>query len=171
MGKTQELWDAYNKQEQRTGQMLVRGEPIPKGLYHLVCEVLVRHTDGSYLCMKRSVQKPNYGGWYEATAGGSALCGEDKWQCVARELFEETGISGHRFEEVACNREEEKQAFFYTFVCTVDCDKASVRLQEGETEGYRWMSEPEFLEFLHSGWMIPSNRRRYDAYFKKMGYI
>lgn len=171
MGKTQELWDAYNKQEQRTGQTLVRGEPIPKGLYHLVCEVLVRHTDGSYLCMKRSVQKPNYGGWYEATAGGSALCGEDKWQCVARELFEETGISGHRFEEVACNREEEKQGFFYAFVCTVDCDKASVRLQEGETEGYRWMSEPEFLEFLHSGRMIPSNRRRYDAYFKKMGYI
>ena len=89
-----ELWDAYSKEEERIGVTLIRGEEIPQGLYHLVCEVLVRHTDGSFLCMKRSVQKPNYGGWYEATAGGSALAGENKWQCIERELYEETGYQG-----------------------------------------------------------------------------
>ena len=56
-----ELWDAYSKNGELTGDTLVRGEEIPQGLYHLVCEVLVRHIDGSFLCMKRSVQKPNYG--------------------------------------------------------------------------------------------------------------
>lgn len=166
-----ELWDAYSKDEKLTGGTLVRGEKIPQGLYHLVCEVLVRHTDGSYLCMKRSVQKPNYGGWYEATAGGSALTGENKWQCVKRELFEETGISCQEFEEVARFCEEPKQAFFYTFVCTVDCDKDSVQLQEGETEGYVWMSEEEFKEFVNSRKMIPSNRKRYEKYFQRMGYV
>ncbi len=166
-----ELWDAYSEEEKLTGRTLVRGEPIPQGLYHLVCEVLVRHTDGSYLCMKRSAGKLNYGGWYEATAGGSALTGEDRWQCVERELFEETGVVCHRFEEVARFRVERTQAFFYTFVCTVDCEKDSVQLQEGETEGYLWMSEAEFVEFLNSDKMIPSNRSRYEAYFQKMGYI
>ena len=34
--------------------------------------------------------------------------------------------------------EEQKQAFFHNFVCIVECDKASVKLQEGETEGYLW---------------------------------
>lgn len=166
-----ELWDAYSKDEKLVGSTLVRGEEIPQGLYHLVCEVLVRHTDGSYLCMKRSVQKPNYGGWYEATAGGSALQGEDKWQCVERELLEETGISCHGFEEIGWCLEEKKQAFFHVFVCTVNCDKDTVQLQEGETEGYLWMSEKEFIEFINSDKMIPSNRRRYAGYFQRMGYV
>ncbi|MBP3568237.1 MAG: NUDIX hydrolase [Lachnospiraceae bacterium] len=166
-----ELWDAYTKDEELTGDTLVRGEEIPQGLYHLVCEVLVRHMDGSYLCMKRSTEKPNYGGWYEATAGGSALKGEDKWQCVKRELYEETGILCDGFEEVARLCEERKQAFFYTFVCTVDCNKSSVKLQEGETEGYLWMNEAEFKEFVNSDKMIPSNRRRYEKYFRQMGYV
>lgn len=166
-----ELWDAYSKDEELTGRTLVRGEEIPQGLYHLVCEVLVRHTDGSYLCMKRSMKKPNYGGWYEATAGGSALTGENKWQCVKRELCEETGIECHEFEEIARFCEERKQAFFYTFVCTVGCNKSSVQLQEGETEGYIWMNEAEFKKFVNSDKIIPSNRRRYEKYFRQMGYV
>lgn len=166
-----ELWDAYSKDEELVGSTLVRGEEIPQGLYHMVCEVLVRHKDGSYLCMKRSVQKPNYGGRYEATAGGSALAGEDKWQCVARELMEETGIICHEFEEIDCILEERKQAFFHNFVGTVDCEKDSVQLQEGETEGYLWMKEEEFIDFINSDHMIPSNRRRYEKYFQRMGYL
>ena len=166
-----ELWDAYSKEEELLGSMLVRGEEIPRGQYHLVCEVLVRHEDGSFLCMKRSAEKPNYGGWYEATAGGSALAGEDKWQCVKRELLEETGLTGYDFEEVNQSLEEKKQAFFHNFVCTVNCEKSSVQLQGGETEGFLWMSEEEFRLFVNSDKMIPSNRRRYEKYFKRMGYV
>ena len=166
-----ELWDAYTKDGKRTGITLVRGETIPKGLYHLVCEVLVRHEDGSYLCMKRSIKKPNYGGWYEATAGGSAIQGETMWQCVERELFEETGVVCHAFEEVATSCEERKQAIFHNFFCTVACDKDSIQLQEGETEGYRWLSEEEFRAFVNSDDIIPSNRKRYESYFRQMGYL
>ena len=36
-GVYMELWDAYDRDEKRTGGELVRGEPIPDGLYHLVC--------------------------------------------------------------------------------------------------------------------------------------
>ena len=87
-----ETWDAYLKDGTLAGCDLVRGEPIPKGLYHLVCEILVRHIDGDYLLMRRDTRKANYGGYYEATAGGSALKGEDILSCAKRELLEETGI-------------------------------------------------------------------------------
>lgn len=47
-----ELWDAYNKDfEKVNGTTLIRGETIPNGLYHLVCDVLVKHTDGTFLLM------------------------------------------------------------------------------------------------------------------------
>ena len=47
-----EIWDGYLKDGTPANQDLVRGEPIPNGLYHLVSEILIRHTDGDYLLMK-----------------------------------------------------------------------------------------------------------------------
>lgn len=166
-----ELWDAYTRDGQKTGGTLVRGEPVPDGLYHLVCEVLVRHRDGSYLCMKRSSAKPNFPGYYEATAGGSALRGEDKWQCIRRELAEETGIRWEEFEEVACHITDDGHCIFHSFVCTVDWPKDAIRLQEGETEDYRWMTEPEFIDFVRGDDMVPSQKRRLRDYFVKLGYL
>ena len=86
-----EIWDGYREDGSLANIDLVRGEPIPNGIYHMVCEILVRHTDGDYLLMQRDFRKPNFGGYYEATAGGSALKGEDKITCAKRELLEETG--------------------------------------------------------------------------------
>ena len=44
-----EIWDGYLKDGTPANQDLVRGEPIPNGLYHLVSEILIKHTDGDYL--------------------------------------------------------------------------------------------------------------------------
>lgn len=166
-----ELWDAYTRDGQKTGETLVRGEPVPEGRYHLVCEVLVRHMDGSYLCMKRSMEKPNYPGFYEATAGGSALLGEDRYQCIRRELREETGILWDDFEELERHIIDESHCIFYTYLCRVDCRKDAVQLQAGETEGYVWMNEQEFIAFVNSDAMIDTQKRRLKGYFEKMGYI
>ena len=88
-----ELWDAYDKDFRKIqGITLIRGEAIPEGTFHLVCDVIVRHTDGSYLLMQRDKRK-HFGGMWEATAGGSAIQNESPLECAARELQEETGIT------------------------------------------------------------------------------
>lgn len=59
------LWDAYDAHLNNIdGQTFVRGEKIPKGLYHLVCEIIVRHQDGMYLLTQRDERK-NFGGMWE----------------------------------------------------------------------------------------------------------
>lgn len=162
-----ELWDAYTRDGKRTGQTLVRGEPIPDGLYHLVCDVLVRHRDGSYLCMKRSSTKDIYPGYYEATAGGSALAGEDPLQCIRRELEEETGIVCEEFTKIGYDIS--RDTLYHSFFCTVSCDKNSVCLQPGETEDYVWMTEPEFIRFIDE--MIPPRKKRLMPFLCQLGYI
>ena len=67
-------------------------DKIPAGGYHLVCEVLVRNTDGTYLLMKRDPTKPLFPNMWKATAGGSALQGESAVEGALRELREETGV-------------------------------------------------------------------------------
>jgi len=49
-----EIWDAYDRQFNKIENIkLVRGQAIPDGVYHLVCEIIVKHTDGTYLLMQR----------------------------------------------------------------------------------------------------------------------
>ena len=63
-----ELWDAYDRELNKIEEMtLIRGERIPKGVFHLVCDILVKHTDESYLLMKRDERK-HFGGMWEASA-------------------------------------------------------------------------------------------------------
>ena len=84
-----EIWDAYDRNlEKIEGMTLIRGEKIPEGVYHLVCDVIVRHTDGEYLLMQRDSKK-HYGGMWEATAGGSALQGEKPLDLSLIHIFRE----------------------------------------------------------------------------------
>lgn len=166
-----EKWNAYTRDGKLTDTILVRGGEMPEGLYFMACEAMVRHVDGSYLCMKRSKKKANFGGYLEATAGGAAVLGEDKYQCVKRELLEETGLYCEVFEEIGSFVNDESHSIFYSFICIVDCEKDSVKLQEGETEGYVWMSEEEFIQFVNSGNMIPPQYERHQEYFEELGYI
>jgi 8-oxo-dGTP pyrophosphatase MutT (NUDIX family) len=164
-----ELWDLYTADGALSDTKISRGDVIPEGLYHLVCEVLLRHEDGDYLLMRRDPQKPIYGGYFEATAGGSALKGEDRLSCAKRELLEETGITPTSCEEIG--RYASHDTIYFSFLCRTDCQKDSVTLQEGETVSYKWLSEKEFIAFLYSSEVIPDQKKRYAPYFKKMGYI
>ena len=166
-----ELWDAYTRNGVKTGGVLVRGQRKWPGIYHLVCEVLVRHVDGSYLCMIRSREKPNYPGYPECTAGGSALLGESPNDCIRRELREETGIEWDDFEEVNVTVREFYSTIFHSYLCTVDWPKDAITMQEGETESYEWLSEEEFIRLLNSNRMIPGQPERMESWFRKMGYL
>ncbi len=164
-----EIWDAYDKNKRLTGQKLRRGEPIPEGLYHLVSEILVRHEEGDFLLMQRDPKKLNFGGCWEATAGGSALEGEDARTCAKRELWEECGIQSDVLREVAYYSSH--NTHYVSFFCITDCDKGSVTLQEGETVAYRWIREEEFIDFVNSGEMIPSQKERLRPYLEEKHYI
>lgn len=140
-----EIWDAYDRNlEKIEGMTLIRGEKIPEGVYHLVCDVIVRHTDGEYLLMQRDSRK-HYGGMWEATAGGSALQGESPFDCAIRELREETGIRAEYLEEVGRVRAAGRNAIYCEFLCITDCKKDSIILQEGETAAYQWVTQDELL--------------------------
>ncbi|MDE6201688.1 MAG: NUDIX hydrolase [Clostridiales bacterium] len=140
-----EIWDAYNSDfEKIEGKQLVRGVKIDDGLFHLVCDILVKHTDGTYLLMQRDYRK-SYGGMWEATAGGSALAGETPIECAVRELREETGIVAPELTEVGRVVDNSTHSVYVEFLCITDWDKDGIILQEGETIAYKWVSREELI--------------------------
>ena len=135
-----EIWDTYDaKFNKIDGMSLVRGEPIPDGCFHLVSEIVVKHDDGSYLLMQRDNRK-HLGGMWEATAGGSALQGENPLACAVRELREETGISSDRLTEIGRVLHYGHRTIYVEYLCNTAIDKSSIVLQDGETSAYKWIS-------------------------------
>ena len=137
-----ELWDAYDADGSKTGATLIRGESIPDGAYHLACDILVRHIDGSYLLMQRAPEKL-LGGKWEAGAAGSALQGETALDCAKREVREETGVDRGTFTEVGRIRSDAYHVHYVEFFCLTDVPKNAIRLQDGETVAYRWVTKDE----------------------------
>lgn len=133
-----ELWDAYTRDEVRTGEKLVRGVPIPDGVYHLVSEILVCHVDGDFLLMQRDPTKIAYPGYWEATAGGSALVGEGPIDCAKRELYEETGIAEGNLTQISQEIAESIHTIYHGYLCVTTAAKDAIRLQTGETVAYWW---------------------------------
>lgn len=165
-----ELWDGYRKDGTLAGIDLVRGEPVPEGLYHLVCEIIVEHRDGSILAMKRDPRKPNHPDAWETTAGGSALKGEDALSCAKRELYEETGIAVSELTLLGREVSDPAHSIFYMYRAELTGEKPEIILQPGETVDYRWIPPEEFPAFMAQE-MIPSQRRRYHDFLVERGYL
>jgi isopentenyldiphosphate isomerase len=159
-GEIMEIWDGYNADGSLAGIDLIRGEVVPKGIYHIVAEILVVHEDGSILVMQRDLRKPNYPGLYEASAGGSILKGETSKNGAFRELQEETGIIAGELEFLSRFVKVNGKSIYDQYICVTDCDKDSVTLQDGETIDYKWLKQEEFFEFINSSEYVSAHRDR-----------
>ena len=127
-----EVWNAYDLNRNQLPHLLVRGEKIPEGQFHLCVNVLVRHQDGEILIMRRSANKSLYPGYYEFGAGGSVLAGEDSIRLL----------------EQVCSVEDQCHFDFYEAV--VSGDKNQVRYQAGETDAHLWLPLSEIPAFIES---------------------
>lgn len=155
-----EIWDGYNADRTLAGVDIVRSGAFPVGLYHAVSEVIVRHTDGSFLVMQRDFSKETHPGEWEIGAGGSVLKGESFYDGAVRELFEETGIRAEKLEKLYESSKVHENgigALYTGYLCITNINKTAVKLQEGETIAFRWVSEEEIL----SGKFVP--KRAADA--------
>ena len=161
-----EIWDAYYKNGIKAGLDLVRDEAIPEDLYHLVCDIIVKHIDGTYLLMQRDFQKKGWPGKYEASAGGSALKGETPIQGAIRELREETGIVTNDLKQIYHTTSEWQRSIYYGYLCLTDCEKDSITLQKGETISYKWVNVKELLEIIDSEDYVGTLRERQEVFLK-----
>ena len=98
--------------------------------------------------MRRDPTKPLYPNMWEAGAGGSALQGETAVEGAMRELREETGIVAATLEQL--NWSLGGTCIHCRFLCVTDCAKDSIKLQEGETCDYRWVTAQELLAMSDS---------------------
>ena len=165
-----EIWDLYDEQNRKTGETWERSRAmeIPDGRYHIVCDILIRHTDGDFLLTLRDPNKDVYPGCLEASAGGSALAGETPEEAARREMLEETGLTAGGLELIGTTRKPRSHSVIYAFLSVVDCEKDSIRLQEGETVGYQWVDAPTLFRMIQEEPVLKIQYQRYRPYLDQL---
>lgn len=158
-----ELWDLYNALGQRTGKTMARGNPVPEGYFHAVADVAVRHADGSFLFTLRDRNKPVFPGKWELGAGGSVIHGEEILDGARRELLEETGLIADALTPAFYIIRPENHTIYQGYLAEYAGNKDAVRLQEGETIDYRWLSAAETVAFMQSDDCIAPQRDRWQV--------
>ena len=161
-----ELWDACDREGNRLGFDVVRGDPLPEGVWHLVAEIYAITLDGRVLITRRHPDK-SWGGFWEVT-GGAVVKGETPLEGALRELREETGLA-------LCPQDlrpmyvEPRQGIdgyrtiYHCFAALFDPAEQTIRLQEGETTDWRLLPYGEFKRFiLTEAYTAPIRRRFLD---------
>ncbi len=167
-----EIWDLYDREGNRTKETWERRfgnyKQIPDGRYHMVVDILVQHVDGTFLLTKRDDRKDVYPGFWEASAGGSAILGEEPLEAAKRELFEETGLTPISLELVSHTFREPSHSMFYSYLAIVDSDKTKVVLQEGETVDYKWVDGKGLIEYVESDQAMKAHNDRYTDLIERI---
>lgn len=162
-----ELWDAYDREGRPLGFPVVRGEPLPDGVYHLVVEIYSVTHDGRVLVTQRHPDKP-WGLHWEIT-GGSVVKGEDPVTGALRELREETGlcVTARELHSVYVHPREGIDGYrtiYHSFLTFFDPEQQTIALQEGETVDWRLLPYEEYKRFITTDVFTPGVRRRFLDY-------
>jgi isopentenyldiphosphate isomerase len=86
-----EIWDVYDKDRNKTGKTVVRGDMLNEWEYHLAVDIWIINEANEILLQKRSAQKEAGAGLWCCT-GGAAILGEDSKHACQREMTEELGV-------------------------------------------------------------------------------
>lgn len=150
-----ELWDLYDRDRIRTGEVHERGKPVPEGRYHLVVHVVIFNTRGEMLIQQRQPFKEGWPNLWDVTVGGSAIAGDSSQSAAEREVMEELGLP------VDLTREQPKLTIHFScgfddiYTLVQDVDLSTLRLQESEVQAVRWAGEAEIRQMIADGRFIP----------------
>ena len=152
-----ELWDLYDQNRIKTGELAVRGgDPIPPGRYRVVVHAAVFNAKGEMLIQKRQPWKEVFPGLWDITCGGSAQAGEDSPTAIWREVQEEVGLDLDALRHGrAVFTVNFRDGFDDYYIAKSDVPARSLVLQESEVAEARWATREEILSMIREKTFIP----------------
>ena len=154
-----EYWDLLDRRRRPLGQRIARQQTLPRGTYHAVCFVWIADPDGTFLLTRRAPEKKSYPNLWGCT-GGAVQAGETSREAMARELWEETGLTARPEEFQLLRTLRQRQMFCDLYYLQLTQKPEVLRLQPGETVEAGWFSLQQIRQLAKSGQLAPPDCRR-----------
>ena len=151
-----EAWDLYTQDRVKTGQTMLRGDPVPEGLFHLQVHVCIFNEQGEMLIQQRQSTKRWYAGLWDYSVGGSAVAGDTSLTAAERETLEELGLrvslAGRK---PAVTRWYGSMIDDY-YILPLNVALSDLHLQREEVQAVRWAGREDILALLAEGQFCPN---------------
>ncbi len=155
-----EIWDILDKEGNKTGKTMQKGEELPEGFYHQGADIWILNSENKILMQKRAPSKRSPNVW--AMTGGSVIKGETR---------EELGISLTMNKVQKIKRFHTGEVWLDTYFVRQDIDLKEIVMQETEVSEVKWMTYEE-VETLFQEKQLLANRWEYvRELIKNLQYI
>lgn len=153
-----ELRDLYTEKRILTGDVIEKGNEIPKGKYYITVVVFIENSKGQFLMQKRVPEKN--GKW--ATTGGHPKSGESSLEGIVTEIEEELGVSVKQNELTLFKSIKTEDDFVDLYYMKKDIDINDINVQKEEVEDAKWLSREEINNLINENKFSKSHEEFYN---------
>ncbi len=161
-----EIWDILDKDGNKTGKVIEKGQKMPEGFYHLSGDVWIVNSENKILIQKRAPQKklsPNV--W--AMTGGSVIKGETSLQTIERETEEELGIKLNVEDAQLVKKFRTRLVWVDTYLLKQDINIDDIVMKEDELTEVKWATYDEIEEMFNNNQFIEERWEKVRDIFQK----
>lgn len=149
-----ELLDIYNKNRERTGRTIIRGNPVKDGDYILVVHVWIINDNDEFLIQKRHPSKKIYPDMWDCAVAGAATTGDNSAKAAVREAKEELNINLDIEKGRVLFTDEFSFGFDDIWLVRQNINLETISLQKDEVVEVKWVSKDEIEQMVDNGEFI-----------------
>lgn len=142
-----ELWDIYDDNNNKTGEIIERGNQLQDGKNHLVVNIYPINKNKQILIQKRVNTLNSWPGFWAVT-GGSAIVGENSWETCRRELKEELGIEALKSNSFLVRVVKHPHSFCNIWIIKDNTEISDLKLQPEEVADVKWVTIEEIKDLI-----------------------
>lgn len=146
-----EIWDLYDKNKTKTGEVIERGKKVPKGRYYITVVVWIQNSKDEFLIQKTVSEKHHM--W--STTGGHPKIGESSLEGIVTEIKEELGLIVSEKELQLFKTIKTEDDFVDIYYIKIDVSLEEIAIQEEEVEAVKWASIEEINSLIDKGIFLP----------------
>lgn len=152
-----EYYEIYDKLGNKTGRIVSHDYKLKEGEYRAISHIVIFNNKDEMLIQKRGIDKVDFPGAFDISAGGGVNANETTYEAAKRELKEELNLSVE-FENWPYLRIFYKKGIDDYYFVVADIDLSNVSINNKEVLSCKWASETEILEMMSKKEFVNYNK-------------
>ena len=146
-------WDLYDKNFNRTDQIINDSDKVPDGLYHYSVNIWIINSDGQLLLIRNTLNyNIHYPGFWNSI-NGNVLSKEQPIETCIRMLESKIGIKAedNEFKKIDTKLRDPYGYIYETYILNKDIDLNSICFKDNTAVQAKWVDLSELYNMIENG--------------------